>query len=89
MKRTSQFTPTHDLMPINDLLHAAVMGGALMISLLGLADELFSLRTERVFALAAYFAVVASITCATVLAQPSLAAVRAAMRRRRAELATT
>jgi hypothetical protein len=89
MKRTRRFVPAHDLMPINDLLHAAVMGGALIISLLGLADELFSLRTERVFALAAYFAVVASITYATVRAQPSLAAVRAAMRRRHAELAAT
>ncbi len=76
-------------MPINDLLHAVVMGAALMISLLGLADELFSLRTERVFALAAYSVVAAAITYATVLAQPSLAAIRAAMRRRPAELAAT
>ena len=89
MKRTSQFTPAHDLMPINDLLHAAVMGGALILSLLGLADELFSLRTERVFAMGAYFAVVAFIIYAMVRAQPSLAAVRAAMRRRHAELAAT
>ena len=89
MQRTSPFTPTNDLMPINDLLHAVVIGGALMLSLLGLADELFSLRTERVFALAAYSVAVAFITYATVLAQPSLAAVRAALRRRRAELAAT
>ena len=89
MKRTSQFTPTSDLVPINDLLHAVVIGGALVLSLLGLADELFSLRTEHVFALAVYSLAVASITYATVLAQPSLAAVREALRRRRAELSTT
>ena len=83
MKRiTSFFT-------INDLMHAVVIGAALVLSVLGLADELYSLRSERVLALAAYTLGVAAITCAAVLAQPSVAVVRAALRRRRAEFAAT
>lgn len=88
MKRRSRFTLTHNLMPINDLLHAVVIAGALILSALGLADELFSLRSERVLAVTAYALAVAALTYASVLAQPSLAAVREALRRRRRELAT-
>ena len=89
MKRRSRFTLTNNLMPINDLLHAVVIGAALVLSVLGLADELFSLRTERVFAVAAYSIAVVSVTYAAVLAQPSVAAVKAALRRRRAQIAIT
>ena len=73
---------------INDLMHAVVIAGALVLSALGLADELFNLRSERVLAVAVYAIAVASVTYAAVLAQPSLAAARAALVRRRAELAT-
>ena len=78
MKRWSRFTT------INDLMYAVVIGGALVLSALGLADELFSLRTERVLAVTAYAFALASVTYAAVLAQPSIAAARAALRRRRA-----
>lgn len=78
MKRWSSFTT------INDLMYAVVVGGALVLSALGLADELFNLRSERILAATFYALAVASITYAVVLAQPSIAAVRAALRRRRA-----
>ena len=58
MKRNSRFTFTHDL-AINDLLHAVVIAGALILSTLGLADELFSVRSERVLAVTAYALAVA------------------------------
>ena len=74
---------------INDLMHAVVIAGALVLSVLGLADELFSLRSERVLAAVVYTLAVASVTYAAVLAQPSVAAVRAALMRRRTELAAT
>ena len=76
MKRWSRFTT------INDLMYAVVVGGALVLSVLGLADELFNLRSERILAATFYALAVASITYAVVLAQPSIAAVRAALRRR-------
>ncbi len=65
MKQIGGFTT------INDLLHAVVIAGAFVLQPLGLADELFNLRSERVLALAAYALAVASITYAAVLAQPS------------------
>ena len=73
---------------INDVMYAAVVVGALVLSALGLADELFNLRSERILAATFYALAVASVTYATVLAQPSIAAVRAALRRRRRQLAT-
>ena len=82
MKQIGSFTT------INDLMHAVVIAGALVLSVLGLADELFNLRSERVLAATVYALAVASVTYAAVLAQPSIAAVRAALRRRRRELAT-
>ena len=72
---------------INDLMYAAVVVGALVFSALGLADELFNLRSERILAATFYALAVASVTYAVVLAQPSIAAVRAALRRRRRQLA--
>ena len=69
---------------INDLMYAVVVGGALVLSALGLADELFNLRSERILAATFYALAVASVTYAVVLAQPSIAAVRAALMRRRA-----
>ncbi len=88
MQRRSRFTLTNNLMPINDLLHAVVIAGALILSTLGLADELFNLRSERVLAVTAYALAVAGVTYASVLAQATRAAVREALRRRRLELAT-
>lgn len=82
MKQRSSFTT------INDLMHAVVIAGALVLSVFGLADELFSVRSERVLAATVYAVAVASITYAVVLAQPSVAAVRAALAERRKELAT-
>ena len=88
MQRRSRFTLTNNLMPINDLLHAVVIAGALILSTLGMADELFNLRSERVLAVTAYALAVAGVTYASVLAQATRAAVREALRRRRLELAT-
>ena len=73
---------------INDLMHAVVIVGALVLSALGLADELFNVRSERVLAATIYALAVASVTYAAVLAQPSVAAVRAVLRRRHRKLAT-
>jgi hypothetical protein len=81
MKHWSRFTT------INDLMYAAVVFGALVLSALGLADELFNLRSERILAATVYALAVASVTYAAVLAQPSIAAVRASLRRRRRKLA--
>ena len=81
MKRWNRFTT------INDLMYAVVIGGALVLSVLGLADELFSLRSERILAVTLYALAVASVTYAAVLAQPSIAAARAALMRRRAKRA--
>lgn len=78
MKRWSRVTT------INDLMYAVVVGGALVLSALGLADELIGLRSERILAVTLYALAVASVTYAAVLAQPSIAAARAALRRRRA-----
>ena len=72
---------------INDLMYGIVIVGALVFSALGLADELFNLRSERILAATFYALAVASITYAVVLAQPSIAAVRASLRRRRRKLA--
>ena len=83
MKRWSRFTT------INDLMYAVVVGGALVLSVLGLADELFSLRSERILAVTIYALAVASVTYAVVLAQPSIAAARAALMRHRARRAAT
>ena len=88
MQRRSRFTLTNNLMPINDLLHAVVIAGALILSTLGLADELFNLRSERVLAVTAYALAVAGVTYASVLAQATRAAVKEALTRRRLELAT-
>ena len=55
-------------------MYAVVVGGALVLSVLGLADELFSLRSERILAVTLYALAVASVTYAVVLAQPSIAA---------------
>ena len=82
MKQIGSFTT------INDLMYAVVIGGALVLSALGLADELFNLRSERILAATFYSLAVASVTYAVVLAQPSISAVRAALRRRRRKLAT-
>ena len=48
MKRWNRFTT------INDLMYAIVVGGALVLSALGLADELFNLRSERILAATVY-----------------------------------
>jgi uncharacterized membrane protein len=72
---------------INDLMHAVVIAGALVLSVFGLADELLSVRSERVLAATVYAMAVASVTYAAVLAQPSVASVRAALMQRRKELA--
>ena len=82
MKQTGSFTT------INDLMHAVVIAGAFVLSALGLADELFNLRSERVLAATVYALAVASVTYAAVLAQPTVAAVRRALLRRRKELVT-
>ncbi|MEO8187825.1 MAG: hypothetical protein ABI580_10730 [Burkholderiaceae bacterium] len=56
MKRWSRFTT------INDLMYAVVVGGAFVLSALGLADELLSLRSERIFAVTLYALAVVSVT---------------------------
>ncbi len=72
---------------INDLMYGIVIVSALVFSALGLADELFNLRSERILAATFYALAVAAVTYAVVLSQPSIAAVRAALRRRRRKLA--
>ena len=65
-------------------MYAVVIASAFVLSALGLADELFNLRSERVLAATVYALAAASVTYAAVLAQPSISAARAALRRRRA-----
>ena len=77
------------LAKINDFMHAVVVGGALLVTALGVADELFAFGSGEVLAAAAYAIGVTSVAYAAALAQPSVAAVRAALNRRRAGLATT
>ena len=74
---------------MNDFMHAVVIGGALVLTTLGVSDELFGFGSEEVLAVTTYAIGVASVAYAATLAQPSVAAVRAALRRRRAGLATT
>ncbi len=74
---------------MNDFMHAVVIGAALILTALGLSDELFGFSGGEVLAAAAYAIGVASVAYAAALAQPSVAAVRAALNRRRAGLATT
>jgi uncharacterized membrane protein required for colicin V production len=68
---------------INDLLHAIVVVGALAATAYGLSDELFDFRSEHMAAMVAYALAVGGVTYAAVLARPSVAAVRAALMRRR------
>lgn len=77
------------LAKMNDFMHAVVIGGALVLTTLGVSDELFGFGSEEVLAVTTYAIGVASVAYAATLAQPSVAAVRAALRRRRAGLATT
>ena len=70
---------------INDLLHAVVVIAAFAVSAYGLSDELFEFRSQQAIAVVAYVLAVASVAYAAVLAQPSLAAVRTALMRRRSE----
>lgn len=82
MKQQSSFAT------INDLMHAVVISGALVVTALGLSDELFSFRGEDVLAVAASAIAGASLAYAAMLAQPSHAAVKAALMDRRADLAS-
>ena len=82
MKQRSSFAT------INDLLHAIVVIGAFALTAYGLSDQLFELVSRQVIAVAAYGLAVTAVAYGAVLAQSSLAAVRAVLMRRRAELAT-
>ena len=74
---------------INDLLHAVVVFGAFALTAYGLSDELFDFRSQQLTAVAAYALAVGAVTYAAVLARPSIAGVKAALRRRRSAPRTT
>ena len=77
------------LAKVNDFMHAVVIGGALVLTALGVFDELFGFGSGEVLAAAAYAIAVASVAYAAALAQPSVAKVKAALHSRRAGVATT
>jgi len=76
------------LATLNDFMHAVVVSGALVVTVLGLSDELFGFRGEDVRAVVASAVTGASLAYAATLSQPSQAAVKAALVCRRADLET-
>ena len=82
MKQPSSFAT------INDLLHSVVVIGAFALTAYGLSELLFNSGSRQIIAILAYGLAVATVAYGAVLAQPSLAAVKAAQLRRRTELAT-
>lgn len=68
---------------INDLLHGIVVIGAFALTAYGLSDQLFDFGSRQAIAVVAYGMAVAAVVYGAVLAQSSLAAVKAAQMRRR------
>lgn len=61
----------NSLATINDLMHAVVISGALAVSAIGLADELFSSPGEGALAVVAAAVTGASLAYAATVSQPS------------------
>ncbi|MDQ3447496.1 MAG: hypothetical protein M3496_15305 [Pseudomonadota bacterium] len=76
------------LATLNDFMHAVVVSGALLVTALGLFDELFSFRGDDVLAVVASAVTGASLAYAATLSQPSQTAMKAALVCRRADLET-
>jgi hypothetical protein len=79
----------NSFLTINDLLHAVVVFGVCAVSAYGFSDELFDFGDLHLIAVVAYALAVAVVTCGVLLAQPSLAAIRGALVRRRLQHRTT